>query len=159
MNAREINKILTAFDKKHEIFKGVFPSDKLPKKIFKQFPVALVVNLDTSKGKGSHWIAIYIDEKRKGYYFDSYGCKPEVKQIQMFMRNQCKQQFYFEMQLQSSNSNVCGGYAIVFLIFKMDKYSNYQGKKFEDFFTTNTFINDLCINRIIKEMKQKIVYH
>ena len=37
-------------------FKGVYPSDKIPK--LNELSPYAILNLDTSRGKGSHWVAI-----------------------------------------------------------------------------------------------------
>lgn len=53
-------------------FKGVFPSDKIPK-LSKLQPYA-ILNLDHSKGPGSHWIAVAFDQN-KIIVYDSFGRK------------------------------------------------------------------------------------
>jgi len=37
------------------------------------WPAALIWNLDTAKNPQSHWVAVCIDLRGHGYYFDSYG--------------------------------------------------------------------------------------
>ena len=51
-------------------FKGVYPSDKIPK--LNDLSPYAILNLDTSKEPGSHWVAI----AKKGdhtYLYDSFG--------------------------------------------------------------------------------------
>lgn len=53
-------------------FKGVYPSDKIPK--LNDLSPYAILNLDTSKEKGSHWVAI----AKHGditYLYDSFGRK------------------------------------------------------------------------------------
>jgi len=55
-------------------FKGVFPSDKIPK--LNDLAPYAILNLDSSKEQGSHWIAIA--KSKKGNYticYDSFGRK------------------------------------------------------------------------------------
>ena len=51
-------------------FKGVYPSDKIPK-LNDSSPYA-ILNLDTSKEQGSHWIAI-AKHGKDTYIYDSFG--------------------------------------------------------------------------------------
>jgi hypothetical protein len=47
--------------------------------------LGMVINLDTSKNSGSHWVALYTDLKEgKIYFFDSYGKIP-IKRIRKFI--------------------------------------------------------------------------
>jgi hypothetical protein len=154
MNGIEILSIVQKLDR-NKIFRGVFPSDKLPKRKLKKLPAAFVVNLDSSEKKGSHWIGIFVDQKRKGYYFDSYGCNPNVEGIINFLRYQCKKIEIFQHQLQSTNTKVCGSYVIFFLLTMMiDKSTD-----FAKYFSRNTFINDLFIRKIMNKIKQRILYY
>ena len=52
-------------------FNGVFPSDKIPK-LTNKSPYA-IINLDTSKESGSHWVAIAKEENNDTYIYDSFG--------------------------------------------------------------------------------------
>jgi len=51
-------------------FKGVFPADKIPK--LNDLSPYAVLNLDTSKEPGSHWVAI-AKEGDDTYIYDSFG--------------------------------------------------------------------------------------
>ena len=84
------NKVLTNFDlieyaKKLKIpkFRGVFMSDTLPRKPHKE--ECGIVNLNTSKEKGSHWTCYY----KKGnlrIYFDSFGQITRIE-IQNYLKS------------------------------------------------------------------------
>jgi hypothetical protein len=53
-------------------FKGVFPSDKIPK--LNDLAPYAILNLDTSKEPGSHWIAIAkYPHENKTIMYDSFG--------------------------------------------------------------------------------------
>jgi len=45
----------------------------------------MVINLDESKNKGTHWISLSIKNKTS-YYFDSYGFPP-TKKVEIFVQN------------------------------------------------------------------------
>jgi hypothetical protein len=51
-------------------FKGVYPADKIP--ILNDLKKYAILNLDTSKEPGSHWVAIAKD-KENTYIYDSFG--------------------------------------------------------------------------------------
>src|SRR3569832_1878294 len=95
-------------------FISIFPSDKLPYKVNK-LPCALIINTDESVGVGMHWVAVYIDERRIGYYFDSYGLPPFINKIELFMQRNCDRILINSRKFQSAKSSVCGIYCIYFL--------------------------------------------
>ena len=51
-------------------FRGVFPSDKIPK--LNDIKKYAIVNVDSSKEPGSHWMAL-AKEKDHTYFYDSFG--------------------------------------------------------------------------------------
>ena len=53
-------------------FVGVFSSDDLPSDLL-ELPCCLIANLSKRNQKGSHFVAMHIDEKNQLYYFDSFG--------------------------------------------------------------------------------------
>ena len=82
MNARQIDSILRNDPYTQSVFRGAFARDKSPQRV--GWPAALVWNLDTSKNPGSHWVAVNIDPRGRGYYFDSYGLPPLYKNLKTF---------------------------------------------------------------------------
>ena len=58
-------------------FVGVFSSDDLPSDLL-ELPCCLIANLSKRNQKGSHFMAMHIDEKNKLYYFDSFGFLPPI---------------------------------------------------------------------------------
>ena len=70
---------ITYLDKLHGVgrklfgvkFKGVFPSDKIPK--LNDLSPYCILNLDSSKEKGSHWIALAKMDDDKTLVYDSFG--------------------------------------------------------------------------------------
>ena len=51
---------------------GVFPSDKA-KKLLRMRDRFAIANTATSKGRGSHWVGVYMTPKGEGYVYDSFG--------------------------------------------------------------------------------------
>lgn len=52
-------------------FKGVFPSDKIPQ--LNDLSCYCILNLDSSKQDGSHWVALTKMENGDSILYDSYG--------------------------------------------------------------------------------------
>jgi hypothetical protein len=154
MNSKQIRDIMNHFDRKNEVFRGVFACDELEKTQLKKLPAAFIVNLDTSKQPGSHWISIYIAKNRQGYYFDSFGFKPANKHILKFLKKNCETCNYNENQLQGMNSSVCGLYSIMFVLYKMGKtLPRISPINFDKYFSKNTYVNDLNTSRTINILK------
>lgn len=81
--------------------------------------IGFVFNLDPHYKDGSHWVAAYINVRKKQcYYFDSYGMRPP-KQIYKFMQWLTLQEPDMELgwngrRFQRSDSE-CGMYSMYFL--------------------------------------------
>lgn len=140
MDTTLIKKLL----KKYRCFRGVFPCDKLPYDL--NLPLNIIVNTDPSHLPGEHWVGISINEKGKGYYFDSFGLPPLIKEIFDFLEVKCHSQWkYNKVTLQNINSKTCGNYCVLFTIFKCEGLSN---KNFISKFSGKTEENDYKIERI-----------
>ena len=63
-------------------FLGVFSCDRLP--IVSQLPCSLIMNTDPHDKPGQHWVAIYINAKRKGYILIHMDFRPSTKSLQIF---------------------------------------------------------------------------
>lgn len=140
MNTLQILDIFDRYPHKG-IFQGVFPCDKLPRKI--TLPIALVINLSKSNQPGSHWVSLYIDHKGSAEYFCSMGFRVKNYYIETFLKKNCKSITCNTQQLQHITSNYCGLYAVSFIIYKL------QGGTLNSFkkkFSKNTIINDLFIH-------------
>lgn len=93
-------------------FRGVFMRDLLPKKINKY--ECGIVNLDSSNGLGTHWVAYYKNNKYKEY-FDSFGnLQPPLEIIKYIGSNI----HYNHHQHQKYNSFNCGHLCLKFLYEK-----------------------------------------
>ena len=72
-----------AKDLKIKCFRGVYLMDTMPSKPNKN--ECGILNLDSSGGPGTHWIAWYKNGKNK-IYFDSYGIQPPKEIINIWVR-------------------------------------------------------------------------
>ena len=72
MNTLQILNVLQSDPFTKSVFTSVVPSDRLPDTVLEK-PRGFIVNVDTSDGPGSHWVAIYLTADGKGEFMDSYG--------------------------------------------------------------------------------------
>ena len=107
MNTLQIENILKKDRYVSPLFRGVYAKDSLPP--FK--PGAYVVNTDSSKQPGSHWVAVFATHEEEEY-FDSYG-GPPLSLLKRWVKG--KRMTSNPVPLQSPLSAVCGQYCIYYL--------------------------------------------
>ena len=116
------------------IFNGVFSRDNLPNNIKNG---AYVINLDEYHDIGTHWIALYVNNKIVTY-FDSFGVEHIPKEVIKFivrrsfrlgsLRKKVITNIY---RIQAYDSIMCGYFCIGFINFM------FNGKSLTDY--TNLF--------------------
>ena len=106
-------------------FIGVCSRDNLPDKIKDG---AYVVNLDEYSDNGTHWIALYVNNKT-ATYFDSFGIEHISKEVKRFVNN--KNIIANIFRIQAYNSVMCGYFCIGFI------HDLFMGKSLTDY--TNLF--------------------
>lgn len=85
--------------------------DRLPTKINKN--ETGIVNLDDTKGKGTHWVC-YKKLGKTVYYFDSFGDLAPPKELRTYFRSTDKVLYNIRRQ-QSEDSSICGHLCLEFL--------------------------------------------
>ena len=115
-------------------FNGVFSRDNLPNKNNNNIKNgAYVINLDEYHDIGTHWVALYVNNKTITY-FDSFGVEHIPKEIMKFIF--LKKIITNIYRIQAYDSIMCGYFCIGFINFMFD------GKSLTDY--TNLFSpNDL----------------
>lgn len=100
-------------------FIGVFMLDQLPR-YPRRFETA-IVNLDSSKGRGTHWVA-YAKKNDTVYYFDSFGnLKPPKQLLRYFesirsIEESIKKDIKYNYDsVQNFNTVICGHLCLQFL--------------------------------------------
>ena len=106
-------------------FIGVYSRDSLPDKIKDG---AYVVNLDEYSDIGTHWVAVYVNNKTVTY-FDSFGIENIPKEIKNFSNN--KNIIANIYRVQNSDSIMCGYFCIGLIDYM------FMGKYLTDY--TNLF--------------------
>ena len=124
-------------------FIGCYAEDEITSLKITTFPAYLIVNLDGSNLPGSHWIGLMIDRFNVEIY-DSAGFNlfllPRIPchLLSFIHRFTQSRQLTVTPKLQSSASNLCGFYAIFFIICR----HHYSLSKILSLFTENLSIND-----------------
>lgn len=120
MNTLEILDACSGNSKTSKNFKGVFPSDCLPKKIKKSNSDSFVIANTHDKTKsGEHWVGFYFPKNStKGEYFDSFGQKPVNKSFIKFLKRNSKSFKYNKQQLQSDFSTTCGQWCCLYMYYR-----------------------------------------
>ena len=106
-------------------FIGVYSRDNLPDKIKDG---AYVINLDEYSDIGSHWIALYANNKNVTY-FDSFGIEHIPQEVKKFIGN--KNMTTNIYRIQNYNSIMCSYFCIGFIDYM------FMGKSLTDY--TNLF--------------------
>lgn len=100
----------------------------------KIFHVGIVFNLDKHNQSGSHWVAMFVDLKKKGiYYWDSYA-ESAPREVNILAERLQKQGKKIKMNLHYKKNTVrhqyenseCGVYCMYFITKLL------QGKSFEE---------------------------
>lgn len=96
-------------------FRGIFMRDELAQRQAPRKYESAIVNLDSSNGAGTHWVA-YRKRGDKIYYFDSFGdLKPPLELVNYFKNYN----IYFNYDnYQKFNTYNCGHLCIEFLLNK-----------------------------------------
>ena len=108
-------------------FKGVFTRDQLPKKIGNK--ETGIVNFNTSKEPGSHWVAYFRDGSKK-IYFDSFG-QVIPTEIQKYLKTNDEYRKNLPVierntdVVQEPNTVICG-HLCLYVLDNLSKGVNFQ---------------------------------
>ena len=108
-------------------FKGVFTRDQLPEKL--ENKESGIVNFNTSKEPGSHWVAYFRDGNQK-IYFDSFG-QVIPTEIQKYLKT--KDEYRNNLPVierntdvvQEPNTVICG-HLCLYVLDNLSKGVNFQ---------------------------------
>jgi hypothetical protein len=138
MNTREIDRFVRSACR--GIFQGVYSIDTLP-----ETPRLLVCNTDPSYKPGQHWVAIYVDSRRRGEYFDS-PCRRPPGIIEDYMNRHCVDWIFNARQLQSAVSNCCGFYCCFYCVLRC---RCVDLTRIVNSFTDDTGFNDSIVRNFV----------
>ncbi|RLJ22854.1 hypothetical protein DJ031_00105 [bacterium endosymbiont of Escarpia laminata] len=123
---------------------GVVPKDALlTTPTAATYPMAFVCNTDDGGEPGEHWVAVYVDRRGVGEYFDSYGLPPLHADFRAFLHRHCGDAWtYNDKRLQSGVSNVCGQYCVAYLLLRC---RGMPLTTFQTLFGANRVANDCLV--------------
>ena len=111
MNSRQIRRILQSDAMASDLYRGIYPMDRLPR----MEPGYYIINTDNHDEPGKHWLVVYNDHGQIEY-FDSFGRPPLDKRLKSFLGNNYK---YNATELQQLFSNACGFYCVYYIIHRV----------------------------------------
>lgn len=97
--------------------------------------VGIIYNLDPHDKPGSHWVAMYMDlNKKKVYYFDSYGTQPpnEVKKLVDRIQEQGRElgmeiEYDYNQTRHQYQNSECGVYSMYFITQLLEGKKTFDG--------------------------------
>ena len=110
-------------------FRGVFMRDTLPRKPYSK--ECGIVNFNTSKQSGSHWVCYYKDGMNRRIYFDSFG-QMTLDEIQKYLKTSKEYEAGKEVIqrntdiVQRINTHVCGHLCLFVLTSLAREHHNFQ---------------------------------
>ena len=126
-------------------FIGVYSRDNLPAKIKDG---AYVINLDEYSDIGTHWIALYVNNKTVTYFY-SFGIEHIPRKVKIFIGN--KNIVTNIYRIQNYDSVMCGYFYIGFIDYM------FKGKSLTDYtnlFSPNNFKknDDIILNYFLNKL-------
>ena len=132
MDNFQISSILRGDIRVRNIFKGCFMNNAVPfPKISSSDESCYVVNVISNPYVMGHWVCFYFRDNTM-FFFDSFGVDPTIYSgdIKFLFNNYIGEKIIVVTNpIQSSTSNVCGGYVIWFLKMMAHKKNHLDSYK------------------------------
>ena len=126
----------------NKFFDGVFPSNKVPKKI--EVSHFVVLNTDPSGSIGQHWYAIYRHDKYVIECFDSLGIDEAKKKFltDTFSSHRLKELLFNTSRVQDLSTTMCGEFVLYFLFQRMHNQDLEYDTLLNEIFSYNPVVNE-----------------
>ena len=115
----EIARYMRLDEKIRDQFYGVYSLDLIPKKL--PIPSLVIVNLDYSTDKGSHWVVLHRVNNEVVEHFDSAGKQPKRDIVNNLFSNALSYK-YNNKRVQNYQTDTCG------LFFLYYSYHSSRGR-------------------------------
>jgi hypothetical protein len=125
MDTVELENCVQEYDFLHVMCLGIFSADALPSGVA-GFPACLIVNTHPSSKPGEHWVAFFMDSKKRLEYFDSYGRDVAPNSYFEKFADVFETKSFNKMRLQGPFSAVCGYYCLSYIFYRCLGYSLNQ---------------------------------
>ncbi len=120
LNTADIFSILQRDKRTNSQFRGVHACNQLP--AYSPATSLYVCNTDPSDEPGEHWVVIYVDEKRRGEFFDPFGSHPSVSHFERFLNENTLSWKCNTTAVQHPLSNACGYHCVYFALHRCVGY-------------------------------------
>ena len=149
LNTYDIYYVMKQYEKTYDdfVFLGPIPSDcptniqcelskldliNLKKKNI--FKIGIIYNLDVSSGPGTHWVAIFIDNKNNEInYYDSYSSQPIPlihrfieKIYDQYSKNNINATVIYNDKRHQFDGSECGMYSMNFILERLHGTTMYE---------------------------------
>ena len=123
-------------------FAGCFASDEITSMFFKS-PCFIIVNLDSRKSNGSHWITIGLFTNKLEVFdplgFDIFSWPKISCDLLYFLHKYSfSRRVLISKRIQSEISDLCGLYCIYYVMSR----TNHSFKSLQSIFSSNLLLND-----------------
>lgn len=127
-------------------FRGVYANDELP--THTSTPALYVCNTDPSTKTGQHWVVIFINDKRKAEYFDSFGLHPSIKNFENFLSKNSLAWKCNIKPVQHILSDACGYHCLFYAIHRC---IGFDMNAIINMYTDNLIFNDELVKHFVHE--------
>ena len=138
-------------------FIGCFAENEIKSFQFGSLPCFMIVNLDSSYMKGSHWIALGFF-KNKIEVFDSLGFDifnwPRIpcSLIRLLRKTAVSKRMRISKRLQPNSSSLCGLYSVFYVKYR----PHFSFKRLQNLFSANLSRNDSILLKYFLYYSHKI---
>ena len=131
MDSYEIARYMRLDEKIRDQFYGVYSLDLIPKKL--PIPSLVIVNLDYSTDKGSHWVVLHRVNNEVVEHFDSTGKQPKRDIVNNLFSNALSYK-YNNKRVQNYQTDTCGLFCLYY------SYHSSRGR------TMQSILSDFSVN-------------
>ena len=131
MDSYKIARYMRLDEKIRDQFYGVYSLDLIPKKL--PIPSLVIVNLDYSTDKGSHWVVLHRVNNEVVEHFDSAGKQPKRDIVNNLFSNALSYK-YNNKRVQNYQTDTCGLFCLYY------SYHSSRGR------TMQSILSDFSIN-------------
>ena len=141
-------------------FVGVYSVDTVPRNLWGKSCCG-IINLSKADHPGSHFIAIFINERNELWYFDSFALPPPMLNYHLmrFLKKwieRKKIKYALPRPIQDFDSLFCGWYAAAFCLYVSDP-SNFRPHHFHSLFDVSSLrMNEKIVSHLIKSLCSRI---
>ena len=147
MNELQIKRVLETDARTRDTFRGLYARNELP--IRAPTTSLYVCNTDPNHKPGEHWVTIYIDNDRRGEYFDSFGMPPLYEEFVAFLDNNTKFWTHDKRVVQDIYSSVCRLHCIFYAVHRC---VGFDVGSIASTYTNDAVLTDAIVEEFVRKM-------